>query len=80
MRDHLESLSVKPGFLDEDVRDWGLDVVVDNLLPPSTGNGIGFHREEDFRVGTGAEWRATKSGIDDFFVNPQVFVGDILEP
>ena len=42
MRDHLEPLSVKPGFLDKEVGDWGLDVVVDNLLPPSAGDGIGF--------------------------------------
>ena len=67
MSDHLEFLSVKPGFLDKEVRDWGLDVVDDNLLPPSAGDGIGFCCEEDLRVGTGAERRVTKSGANDFF-------------
>ena len=65
MRDHLEPLSVKPGFLNEEVKDWGFDVVVDNLLPPSAGDGIGGCPEEDLVVGTGAEWRATESGVDD---------------
>jgi len=37
MRDHLEPLSVKLGFLDEEVGDGGLDIVVDNLLPPASG-------------------------------------------
>jgi hypothetical protein len=81
MRDHFEPLAVKPGFLDEEVGDWGLDVVVDNLLPPSAGDGVGICREEKFGVGTGAEWRTTKSGVDDFLgFNPRIFVGDILEP
>ncbi len=81
MCDHLEPLSVKPEFLDEEVRDWGLDVVVDNLLPPSAGDGFGICREEDLGVRTGAEWRATKSGVDDLLgFNPRIFVGDILEP
>ncbi len=81
MRDHLEPLSVKPGFLDEEVGDRGLDVVVDNLLPPSAGDGVGICHEEDLGVGTGAEWRVTKSGINDLLgFNPRIFVGDILEP
>jgi hypothetical protein len=81
VRNHLEPLSVKPGFLDKEVGDWGLDVVVDNLLPPSAGNGIGVCREEDLGVRTGAEGRVTKSDIDDLLgFNPRVFVGDILEP
>jgi len=81
IRNHLEPLSVKPGFLDKEVGDWGLDVVVDNLLPPSAGDSVGICHEEEFGVGTGREWRATKSGIDDLLgFNPRIFVGDILEP
>ncbi len=81
MCDHLEPLSVKPGFLNEEVGDWGFDLVVENLLPPSAGDGVGVCREEDFGVGTGAEWRATKSDVDDLLgLNPRIFVGDILEP
>ena len=65
-RDHLKSLSVKLGFLDEEVGDWGPDKVMDHLFPPSAGNGIGFCHEEDFGVGTRAVRRVTKSGVDDF--------------
>ena len=66
---------------DEEIRDGGLDVVVDNLLPPSAGDGIGICREEDLGVETGAEWRVTKSGVDDLLgFDPRIFVGDIPEP
>ncbi len=81
MHNHLEPLSAKPGFLDKEVGDWGLDIIVDNLLSPSAANGVGFCCEKDFGAGTGKEWRVTKSGVDDFLgFDPLVFVGDILEP
>jgi hypothetical protein len=51
--DHFESLSVKLGLLDEEIGDWGLDVVVDHLLPLRASDCIVLGSDESFGIGAG---------------------------
>jgi hypothetical protein len=79
--DHFESLSVEAGFFDKEVRDWWLDVKVDDFLPPCAGDGVSRRGDEELGVETRGVRVAAEAGVNDFLgFDPGVLVRNVFDP
>jgi hypothetical protein len=66
---HLKAFPIELRLLQEQVRNRGFDVEVDDLFPPGTSNLVVFGGDEDLQVGTRAVGRAAQASVNVFFAS-----------
>ena len=80
MVDHFEPLSIELGLFDEQVGERGLDVIIDDLLPPGIGNNVTRQGVKELGIRAGSVRIATEMGVNYFLcLSPRVLIGDVLE-
>ena len=79
MGNHLKPFAIESTFLNKQVRNWGLTVERNDLLPPNACGGIGVLGDQLLQISQPV-WSLAEPSTDDLLrVDPTLLVGDGLD-